>query len=293
MSWKVIVSDNCQTGGIVATLQNIFPEHNICAAPIPSFASLKDEEAFVRETLASADLWITSDRFDLTENHKGSVAKTMPRVVKIPMIVFGAFHPDLVYVKNRQTNTLTKEHYNSKICAWAYKNGLSTDEACRLFNAEVFRKLGYFSLWTSEVESLSKRFAATDINFGDFFLNVKRRGVFMHSRNHPNIEAISRLGKLLAISLGAPASVLHKPMHIPDGLSGASWPLYPEIAMSFSLDGGAYEWVLDNKCYDLNAYSNLAYESYSAQGFKPQSMEICCDETILDDVLTSCVGDFA
>ena len=46
---RVIVSSNCQTAGIAAALQVIFPRDEFIPIPLPSIASLGGEEAFVTE----------------------------------------------------------------------------------------------------------------------------------------------------------------------------------------------------------------------------------------------------
>lgn len=43
----IIVSANCTTGGIAATLKAIFPEDDIWPHPLPDFTSDKVEEDFV------------------------------------------------------------------------------------------------------------------------------------------------------------------------------------------------------------------------------------------------------
>ncbi len=286
---RIAVSSNCQTGGIAAALQKILPRCTVHAVPLPSFGTAEEEMAFIHNTTAEVDCWVTTHWHERAEDdllkHKDF------RLVKIPCILFSGFHPDLVYARNTSTSDFTKYHYNSAICLWAYKHGLEPRDAKSLFTHDVFSELGYFSCWDIEAKALESSFKSSDIDFAQFFLHVKRRGMFMHSYNHPLAFVLVRLAQLIAVHLGESESLLGQTIIVPDGLAGAAWPVYPEIADYYALDGGAYEWMIEGKYYSgLDEYIHFAYQNYHEQGIGPDNLEICRDEALLDRVLREKIG---
>jgi len=142
-SRRVAVSSNCQTGGIAAALQVIFPADEIIPLPLLAFTDEKIELQFVK-VLEGADIWVSIGGYDLISKHK---ALSKVNLLKIPMIKFYGFHPDLTFVKRVSTDQLVRPQYNSAIAVWAYKHGLNAGEAEKFFNNECFAGLGYLNQW--------------------------------------------------------------------------------------------------------------------------------------------------
>lgn len=256
---KIVVSSNCQTGGISATLKILFPGQAIVPIPLPN----KEDAAGIyklKSELVDADVWFSSGLFDLVENANVNL-------VKVPSIYFDAFHPDITYAHDFVTKKNTNVHYNSAIAGWAYNNKIDPRDATKLFNGYTYSQLGYLDRWRSslnEFKSISVEFGVAPRDFDEFFNKIKRTGCFMHSINHPNIYAISEFVKLIAKNLIA----FDQAIVIPDGLTNDLWPVYPEIALNLGLEGGL-RWRLGREIDGILNYLIFSYENYEAQNILP------------------------
>jgi hypothetical protein len=287
-SRKVIVSSNCQTGGVAAALQVLFPNDEITPVPLPPLSTAEDETRFV-EKLKQADVWVSIGGYDLMQKHQLS---NRIQLVRIPIIRFAGFHPDLVYARRASTNELLMPHYNSAIAVWAYKNGVEVKDAKRLFNGRAYKELGYLDHWGPSIAELKLRFKDSDLKFSDFMLPMRREGLFMYSLNHPKVLALGRLAKLVALKMGAAPSVLDRHIDINDGLNEIIWPLYPEIAENLSLPG-AYEWKMGEGRWinGIEAFLTDAYDNYSGQKIAPQDIvAVQTNEKLFNRVLSAQLG---
>lgn len=285
---RVVVSSNCQTAGLAAALQIIFTDDLVTPIPLPTFARESDELKFI-EKLKDADIWISIGQFELLEKYK---LNNKVELIKIPRIRFSGFHPDLVYARRFSTNELINPHYNSAIAVWAYKNGIDIHDAKKLFNAGNFAALGYFNSWEQGVANLKQIFKDTDLDFSEFILGVKREGLFMYSLNHPKVQVLSRLAKLISLHMGMGKEVMEKSIDINDGLNDVIWPLYPEIGDMLSLHS-AYEWKMGYGKWiiGVEAYLEYAYANYANQQISPEDIAaVQVDERLYDRVLGGQLG---
>lgn len=266
---RIIVSSNCQTGGIAAALQVIFHDDEITPLPLSTFANAEAESRFV-EKLRSADIWVSAGGYELPEKHG---IMNQLQLIKIPIVRFSGFHPDLIYARKTSTNELIMPHYNSAIAVWAYRNNLDVSDAEKLFNKKTFAELGYLDHWGSSIDQLKQRFKDSDLDFSEFILPMRREGLFMYSLNHPKVMALVRLSKLIARKMGAGAEVLDRYIDINDGLNEVIWPVYPEIGESLSLHSG-YEWKMGEGQWisGVRAFLENAYENYSNQKIAPKDL---------------------
>ena len=269
MPRKIVVSGNCTTGGMAACLRAIFPNAQITPFPLPHIDDADDTERLKLELL-SADVWVTIGRFELGQNLE-------LKVVKFPAIAFSAFHPDLCYAMKKSANHLTIPHYNSQIGVWAFNNQIDPADAISLFNYDIFKQAGYLDCWESSVKHLMQVFKVCNLSndcFNEYFNNMRRRGAFMYSINHPRIEAISELMKLVIkySDIEVSNSALERDITLIDGLTSEIWPIYPEIGNELGLKGG-YIWRVDNTEIDgLKTYLDLSYANYLKQGIMPTDL---------------------
>lgn len=287
---QIIVSSNCQTGGVAAALQVIFPDDEITPLPLPVLANAEAGTQFI-EKIKDADVWVSIGGYDLLEKHG---LQNSIHLVRIPIIRFSGFHPDLVYARKASTNELIIPHYNSAIAVWAYKNNVDVKDAAKLFNEQSYAGLGYLDHWERSVAELKQRFKDTDLDFSDFMLSMRREGLFMYSLNHPKVAALARLAKLAAMKMGASATVLDRYIDINDGLNEIIWPIYPEIGESLSLpsdyiwkmeDGGGH-WISG-----VDAFLKYTYETYANQKIAPHDIiALQVDEHLFDRVLGPQLG---
>jgi hypothetical protein len=274
----MVVSSNCQTNGLAAVLRRVFPEAEVISVPLGGAMEQAVQSPVLHNALATSDIWLTLTPRDITDKVLASLNGRQIQVVQVPAIGFAAFHPDLCYVRNERTNALTTQHYNSAIAAWAYMRGVDMADASKLFNRRTYRELGYFDQWQPSRDFLERSFKGCKLHdcFDDFFLHVQRRGLFMHSTNHPRIEVLERLGKLLALKLAPNRDTRARDLDLEDELSSVKWPLYPEIADHLALAGGDYLWRFSpSEAYEgIEDYLQYCYGSYQAQGLEPSQMTI-------------------
>ncbi len=285
----IVISSNCQTAGLTATLAEIFPGNVVTPLPLPQFADTSEEAQFA-EKLKSADIWVSLGHFELVKKYHLQQAKPGFRLIKAPPLGFAAFHPDLCYARKKSTGALVEPHYNSAIVVWAYQNGLSPENAARLFSRSTFESLGYLDSWGRSVAHLRQVFANYDMRneFDHFYLHMKRRGNFMYSVNHPRSEAIVQLGKIIATKIGHSKDVYDKDIRISDGLTDVIWPLYPEVADALALEGGSYHWKLGGQLHMIGVrnYIDFAYNNYRTLNIDPADIAIAYfDESRLGAVL--------
>jgi hypothetical protein len=275
---KIIVTSNCQTAGIAVSLREIFYSHQIIAAPM----TLNDEE--IIKNFSPGDLWISTDKFYLAE-------KSQVSLITIPKIQFAAFHPDICYAKNSVTDKLTEFHYNSNIIAWSYNKGIPVQKVEDLFVQDVFNSLGYFNSWELSCNILKELFSKTDLGvsgFNIFYKNIKRKNCFMHSINHPKIEALKLLAEIIAVTIDKKFNLFKTTIDVPDSLTDTVWPIYPEIGYELGLNGN-YNFKFDQlKIRGLSNYIQIMFESYKSQGIDPGNLSIiqpaCAD---FDQILNS------
>lgn len=280
---RLVVSSNCQTGGISAALQIIFPDDEIIPLPLANFTNPESKTKFV-EKLKNADIWISIGSYELLAEF-GIESKV--QLIKIPIIRFSGFHPDLVYAKKKSTNELVTPHYNSAIAVWAYSHNLDVGNAEKLFNEQVFANLGYLTSWESSVNQLRHRFLDSDLEFHDFILPMRREGLFMYSLNHPKVIALVTLSKLIAKQLGVGPDKLDRYIDINDGLNEIIWPVYPEIGDHLALYS-SYEWKMGEGKWlrGLRAFLESAYANYGRLNIAPDDLvALQGNEALYDSVL--------
>lgn len=285
---RILVSSNCQTGGIAAALQVIFPNDTIIPLPLPTFSNTEIETRFL-EKLKHTNIWVSIGGYDLLEKY--GIANQV-KLIKIPIIRFSGFHPDLVYARKKSTNELIAPHYNSAIAVWAYKHNLNISDAETLFNKQTFTELGYLNHWNSSIDQLKQRFKDSDIEFSDFILPMRREGLFMYSLNHPKVMTLVRLAKLIARKLGAGAEIMDKSIDINDGLNDVIWPIYPDIGESLSLHS-AYEWKIGDGQWiiGVRAFLENTYENYNRQKIEPNDVfAVQINEQLFNQVLGAQAG---
>ena len=265
---KILISSNCQTGGIASSL-NILLRNSILsieAAPIHHNTS-ENERLKISQLLNEVDFWVTSFGWDFPEIKESCETNIKLKVIKIPAITFSAFHPDLSYVIDRRSNQILSDQfaYNSAIAVWLFNNNINITNAKYFFNAAVFNALGYTHMWDSSSKQLLNEFISlglTITEFEEFFNAVKRYGCFMHSINHPSIDLLFELSKLVAKKIDPSLKLEKFNTTIADPLMlNSIWPLYPDIADSLGLEG-SYIWKLnDGKL--INGLDSFLLESFT------------------------------
>jgi hypothetical protein len=280
---KVVVSSNCMTGGLAASLRILFPGHEVAAIP---YSVLPASD--LAEHISGADVCFYSGPSDLVPTH---LPETDQRVVRFPELYFNAFHPDQVYAWMPDGSLVESATgpYNSAIALWAWRRGLSAAQTIELFSDKVMSALGYHARWSASVERLRHDFTPfPHLDYRDFLDPLRRSGCFMHTVNHPKVTAIASMARVLAAQINPTALTTPIPLEslLVDSLFNASfaWSVYPSVAnsMGFTSDFG---WKLeDHSVIGLEQFVVDSFAKYDIQ--RPR--EINCHELlwpVYDEVL--------
>ncbi|RZF26927.1 hypothetical protein EVC45_25060 [Paraburkholderia sp. UYCP14C] len=185
-------------------------------------------------------------------------------VTFVPSFYFQGFHPDLTYVRCDGVPVKSPmDDYHSVIIAVAFRKGLTESEARRLFVGDVYERLGYFSMWDAAKQEFIQNFDAYGLNVRSEFSGWMRRGGFMHSVNHPKIDAIYDVAAKVAKMLKGD-DYIQSAFRPHDNLAVAPvFPVYPEIAERYGLDCGSYLFKsFPYKFFGLDEFIAGSYEAY-------------------------------
>ncbi len=165
------------------------------------------------------------------------------RLFQIPVVVFAALHPDVVYVGHERTgaflsNVLGPQH--SAIALYAFQVGFTIEEVIRLYGEPAFRRLGYLDGWEAAMGGLIALGQEAGHDLASAALRWTRRGAFMHSIEHPHLHVIADIARSLLDRAGIPHPDLDLESVCQDRmLVQGMWPVYPEIGAAYGV-GGAY-----------------------------------------------------
>lgn len=264
MGRRILVTSNCQTGGLFTTLSAMLPGDSL-----NQIAWLGAEPAGLRELLSDTDIWVCSVPRDQAQAMLHAVGSRAELMI-IPAVWFTGFHPDLTPIPLRSGGELggAVGPYHSKIVLWAWSHGMDVSQTIAQFRPETFSGLGYLDSWQPAVDTLRSIFAATDFDIADWLLPLSRRGVFMLTNNHPRIDAIIHTARLVAARLSAVPELLRYEWElvVPDGLLATSvvWPIYPGISDVLDLPG-AYMWRLGSgELIGLEQFVTRSFQSYES-----------------------------
>jgi hypothetical protein len=265
---KIIVSANCQTAALTSALRALLPNFDVI--PFPMHINLSEDR---RNQLK---LELSDAEFLLAVNHESEIFNLQSdksiTVIPVPHLHFDAFHPDICYAVNSETNQYTNFHYNSRIAVWSYNQNVSIEQASTLFNQDSYHALGYLARWYQSENFLLESFASCGFSkseFLSFFQSIKRGGVFMFSINHPMAFVSVELARLI-VKKHFPDTLYHdRELIVEDPLTESIWPLYSEIGEELGLEGN-YIWRIRNQeIAGLIDYLNFTFTSYQEQMIKP------------------------
>ncbi len=282
----IVVSTFCQTPSLAEALQVTMPHGTFYTV---ASKTLKG----AAEVLKKADTWINCETGlpeAILAQHR---AMFSGRYLRVPLLQFDAFHPDMSDAINTRTGVSSRQKYNSKIGVCAFRRGLSPAGGARLFRKDVFGRLGYFDYWDDSVLELKSRFDASDLagDFETFYRKVKRTGLFMHTPSHPTALALSILAKLIARRLGAQVD-LDQQINTQDFLIKLRWPTYPEIAEALAVPTTGYLWKISQSSLpeevtlgSVEDFLAYCYRHYQLQGISPRDIGMSDGTTVVVDHL--------
>ena len=246
MSRRIVVTSNCHRGGLHAALSAMLPDDEVIAVPY-----LGVEPPELVDLLPGAQVWVSS-------MHPSEARPVLDRLgspaqlVSIPLLLFTGFHPDIVHLADPAGGEVESAvgGYSSAVVGWGWRQGWDAERIIDRFTPATFAALGYLSAWEGGVRLARYVFDEAVCDFEGWFLPlVARNRVFMLTDNHPTIEALIQLGRVVARRIGAASDLVDYPWElvIPDGLLATStvWPVYPFVASSLDRPG-AFVWRCPN-----------------------------------------------
>lgn len=290
----ILVSGNCQRYAIAAQLSLWFPAWNIRTVDTSSSQDASALDAKLSNELDQITIWVAIGKTPKFNELRQGSRNNLLRIVNVPELGFAAFHPDMCFVQDCDSEFRSTQVFHSAIVAWAYRNHCSTEETSQLFNAATFNALGYFDAWKDSVSYLRHAFQKSDLanNFEEFFFYVKRQGCFMHTFNHPKAFAIAKLCRLLCNKLLIQPKVNLDLQEEATALSVTCWPVYPEIAARLGAGNGDYSWIFNHqRSNGLAEFVKQAFEDYRQTGISPKNLLLVNrDVALFDRVLNHARG---
>jgi hypothetical protein len=198
-----------------------------------------------------------------------------PSVVQVPTVMFHGYHPDFCYLAD--TGPLSRGatgHYHSAIAYAAFQCGLDEKATSALFNRRVYEQLGYFDAWDVERERMLANYAKYDLDIGQAFVDWSRNGPFMYTLNHPRIQVLRDIARIILARAGVAVAGTSFLPH--DNLAnGPCLPVYPEIGARLGVEGDYFfKSGASYRTFDLDEYIARSFAAYREDpGAKPTNQQ--------------------
>jgi Polysaccharide biosynthesis enzyme WcbI len=272
---RIAVVANCQSFGLAYAMKLLNLDATVHRFPV-LFKSWTSVRTLAR-TLKLYD-YVFFQPFGPGYVRGGSsepIVEELNDAILLPTLIFTGFHPDQVYVHDAAKAGPPINGpigpYHSALAFFAYRAGLPVEAALRLFKREVFEIVGYFDVWNGATEALldeGQRFA---LDFREDLLRWTRRGCFMYSSLHPKPFVFFDYARQLMRKAGIPMQMVNYDDYAVDDLvRGAVYPVYPEIAESYGIQGSyvfkganfAFELRL-GRFWNLREFVTDCYRTYA------------------------------
>lgn len=189
------------------------------------------------------------------------------RIVQIPSIHFGGFHPDVVYFATRQNPEMPifflKNPTVSAIALWGFLSGLSEKDTLSLYCEDVFEKIRYFDYFDVSSVALISSYKELDIDTKFIERHLASREVFMYGPLHPKLSVI------LSLCFGVCEKLDIKPVTtfdslnnmLPDPLENEyAWSCFPPLASRLGVPGGWTIRHFERSFIKMEQYLALLYK---------------------------------
>lgn len=205
----------------------------------------------------------------------------------VPGIHFAAFHPDLVYVRNRQSGHVggPMGGYQSSIAFYGWRQGLSVRETVGLFAEEVFDALGFFDYWDSSMASLAQMGKDGGVALAGLAERWFSHGCWMHSINHPKLFVLADVAGAVLAREGLAVQPGAEQFVYDEFADSAVWPVYPEIGRKLGIPGHYRFHKPHGKLRGRRAASVVGLEEFVRASFNTFSK--CRREDLVCDRLDS------
>lgn len=256
---KLLVMCNCESFGVVNAMHNIasgiavdgMVTHEVLGKPDAFYAELLDRYEHI---FAFPLLRPQLDRPEFAG-----------RVTYVPMVLFDAYHPDLIYLHYRGANLEGPlGAYHSALTLGCFQHGRSVAETVGMFNARAYHALGYLDGWDAARERLFAEFRAQGFDSLErHFYRWCAEGSFMVSIDHPRIRVLSSIAAEALRRIGVQPDF--NEADIGDNmLNGPMFPVYPEIGAAYGTTGN-YRFKPPGTTHmlGLEEFVTLSFEAYA------------------------------
>ncbi|HWS66626.1 MAG TPA: GSCFA domain-containing protein [Steroidobacteraceae bacterium] len=206
------------------------------------------------------------------------------QVELFPAVSFSAYHPDLVYIKVRSTNSYLcgpLGHYNSAIAFWGFSHGLDPKETLELFNSHTYEALGYFRFWKSSRQALIEQGKDANVSLAEYLDKWSSAGCFMHSINHPMLHVIADIAENVLDRVEIRSAKMGSFYLADEQADGPVWPVFPEIAAQLGVSG-SYNFKVEKgvslperpvMMLDLREFIEASFENFGRHA----TDDVVCD----------------
>lgn len=287
---RILIIGVCQGAAIARAMRLLLPDAAVtflsafgAAKAFPRIGDLIAEAQSHDVVFATTYLPAFRDGGDI------ETLRAASNLILMPLIVFPAFHPDLVHIGeemvpgdgNLLVGPMGRSH--SALALFGFRAGLSPDETQRLFTASVYRRLGYFDGWDESVSFLRTLGQQAGYDLDADLARWTRRGCFMHTNNHPKMYVAADLARGLLARAGIPFGDCDLDSYLSDDfIRLGTWPVYPEIAEHYGVPGSSL--FLTAEIAKAGRSRTLTFQAFIARSFalygdQPRDRLVCARVT--------------
>ena len=200
--------------------------------------------------------------------------------VRIPVIAFDGFHPDITFVRAKRIGGDFEvvhgpmHSYNSIITVSCYKLGISVDDTAGFYNNYVFTRLGYFDAFGNAKRALITEGDASEMPLSFLLNRWERAGCFMYSFNHPDIRVLADVARRALAKANIEIVYQNVERYLPDPLRDHPiWPIYPAIADRLGLKGDyGFKLRQSHPIIALRDFVEISFRAFSE--FERETIEL-------------------
>lgn len=239
---RVTVFGTCQVFGIADALSYLLPSAKVFAIPAYAVATWPMEATKILECLSESD-YVFAQPLHKTQGilSGDALREAVPKAVMIPVITFTGFHPDCIHIHTTSGKAVRSPMgpNNSQIIAAAYSMGLPSGRVSTLFNAFIYRKLGYYEEFEKARSYLHKHMEEYGLDLASVWGTWIKPGAFMNTANHPTHTVLASIARVFAERAGlvAPSATATAVPADWLGTTHPVWPVYPELARAIDVPG--------------------------------------------------------
>ncbi len=231
---KIGVLFNCQHAGLAACLRQILPGHEVLNHRFADVSHSDQAAEAAASELRACDVIITTPTG--TKLRAADPNLLGVRVISIPHLVFGGYHPDACYSADpTQGIPGPTERFHSRIAACAFLAGLDVEDTIPLYSKLPFARLGYFDHFAQQRAAMIEQWAGHGVDLLPWFDRWARAGCFMHSTNHPKIIALHGIATIICEKLGLAPHDAGDMLPQDPMLIYASHPVHADLATSLGV----------------------------------------------------------